>query len=629
MGEDHHTAARLGTNEIGLAVLATTAATLCVFVPVAFMGGIVGKFFREFGVTVAAAVAVSLFVSFTLDPMLSSVWYDPVAAGHTARGPIGRALVKFNDSFVGLGKWYRGVVGWALSHRGLTVAIAVAAFVAGLALFPFVGGTFMPDSDDEQLAVLVKAPVGSTLDYTRDRLREVSAVVRRRTEVAYTYETIGGGWTAQVNEANVYVKLVPKGDRDLSQQELQRVLRRDMEGLAGVTVAVLPAGGFGGEQRPLQIYVKGDQIDELRRISDEVLAAVRSTPGAIEAQSGLEEDRPEVQVRIDRQKASELGVGVGAVAQMLRPAMASEKVSTWEDPGGEQHDVIVRLPETARRSVEQLASLPLAAGGIDPATGASRVIRLGHVASIIPGASPQKIDRRDMQRVVMVEANYDGRSMTAVTGDMKKNIASIAIPTGYGVAFGGESEDFAETVGYIVESLILAIIFIYLVLASQFGSFLHPLAIMVAVPLSMVGVMIALLVSGSTFNLMSMIGVILLIGLVTKNAILLVEFANQRRAKGIDRRTALIDAGEIRLRPIVMTTLAMIFGMMPLALALGAGAEFRAPMARAVVGGLITSSILTLVVLPVVYTFFDDLGNAVKMRLTRGERARREAERVQ
>jgi HAE1 family hydrophobic/amphiphilic exporter-1 len=593
------------------------------------MGGIVGKFFREFGVTVAAAVAVSLFVSFTLDPMLSSVWYDPVAAGHTARGPLGRALVRFNDGFVGLGQRYRKVVGWALSHRGLTVGIAVAAFVAGLALFPFVGGTFMPDSDDEQLAVLVKAPVGSTLDYTRDRLREVSAVVRRRAEVAYTYETIGGGWTAQVNEANVYVKLVPKGDRELSQQELQRVLRRDLGGLAGVTVAVLPAGGFGGEQRPLQIYVKGDQIDELRRISNEVLAAVRSTPGAIEAQSGLEEDRPEVQVRIDRQKASELGVGVGAVAQMLRPAMASEKVSTWEDPGGEQHDVIVRLPATARRSVEQLASLPLAAGGIDPETGASRVIRLGHVASIIPGASPQKIDRRDMQRVVMVEANYDGRSMTAVTGDMKKNIASIAIPTGYGVAFGGESEDFAETVGYIIESLILAIIFIYLVLASQFGSFLHPLAIMVAVPLSMVGVMIALLVSGSTFNLMSMIGVILLIGLVTKNAILMVEFANQRRAKGVDRRTALIDAGEIRLRPIVMTTLAMIFGMLPLALALGAGAEFRAPMARAVVGGLITSSILTLVVLPVVYTFFDDLGNAVKMRLTRGERARREAEKAQ
>jgi HAE1 family hydrophobic/amphiphilic exporter-1 len=620
MGEGHRIAARRGTNEIGLAVLATTLATLCVFIPVAFMGGIVGKFFKEFGVTVAAAVTVSLFVSFTLDPMLSSVWYDPVAEGKVGRGPLGRVLERFNRGFVGLGKRYRRVIGWALRHRFRTLGIAAGAFAAALALFPFVGGEFFPKSDEAQLAVLVKAPVGSTLDYTRDRVREVSALVRRHPEVAYTYETIAGGWTAQVNEGNIYVKLVPKGKRKRDQQEVERALRKDVDGLPGITCAVLPAGGFGGEQRPLQIYVMGDDLGELRRLSGRVLTVVKNTPGAIEAQSGLEEDRPEVRVEVNRDLAGDLGLGVGRVASMLRPALAGEKASTWEDPGGEEHDVIVRLPLAARRSVSQLAALPLAAGKVEPATGAPRIVRLGQVARITLSASPQKIDRRNMKRVVWVEANYDGRSMTSVSRDIARGTAAIPLPAGYSIRLGGETQDFAETVGYILESLVLGVIFIYLVLASQFGSFLQPLAIMLSLPLSLVGVLIVLLATGGTFNLMSMIGLILLMGLVTKNAILLVDFANKRRALGADRGEALVDAGEIRLRPIVMTTLAMIFGMLPLALALGAGAEFRAPMARAVIGGLITSSLLTLVVVPVVYSLFDDLGNKVKVRLTRRER---------
>jgi hydrophobic/amphiphilic exporter-1 (mainly G- bacteria), HAE1 family len=627
MGEDHNTAARKGTSEIGLAVLATTLATLCVFIPVAFMGGIVGQFFREFGVTVACAVAVSLFVSFTLDPMLSSVWYDPVAEGHVAHGPIGRVLERFNHGFVGLGKRYRRVIGWALGHRGWTIAIAIASFVAALALFPLIGGTFMPDSDEEQLAILVKAPVGSTLDYTRDRVREVSFLLRRYPEVALTYETIAGGFSAQVNEAEIYVKLTPKGKRSISQQELARVLRRDIGNLPGFTFSVVEAGGFGGASKPIEIYVKGDQIDELRRISNQVLDIVRRTPGAIEAESGLEEERPEVEIDIHRDLSSELGIGVGAIAQTLRPALAGQKVSTWEDPGGEQHDVIVRLPKTDRESIAQLAALPLAAGGFDPETGAPRIIRLGHVASITPSTSPQKIDRRDMKRVVSILTNFDGKTLTEVTGGIKKGVEKLALPSGYTVTIGGESQHFSETVGYILESLVLAIVFIYLVLASQFGSFLQPLAIMLSLPLSMVGVLVTLLLTGTTFNLMSMIGLILLSGLVTKNAILLVDFANQGRQRGLDRRTALVDAGETRLRPIVMTTLAMIFGMMPIALALGAGAEFRAPMARAVIGGLITSSLLTLVVVPVVYTFFDDFGSKLSGRLTRAERdAKRKAE---
>jgi hydrophobic/amphiphilic exporter-1 (mainly G- bacteria), HAE1 family len=619
MGEDHKTAAKRGTSEIGLAVLATTLATLSVFVPVAFMGGIVGRFFREFGVTVAFAVGVSLFVSFTLDPMLSSVWYDPVAAGHAQRGPLGRLLERFNQGFIGVGRRYRRLVGWALDHRLATLGIALAAFVAALALFPLIGGGFMPNADSEQLTISVKAPVGSSLAYTRDRIKEVSSLVRAYPEVEYTYDTIAGGYAAQVNEGTLYVKLTPKSKRHRSQQEMQRVFRADLETLPGMTVSVLDAGGMGGADKPIQIYVKGDQIDELRRISNQVVDIVRRTPGVIEAESGLEEERPEVEIDLRRDLASEIGVGVGALAGTLRPAFAGETVSTWEDPSGEQHDVIVRLPSGARESVEQLERMPLAVGR-DPATGLPEIVRLGHVATITAGASPQKIDRRDLKRVVLVQANFDQRSLTAVSRDIDRQVKQLAMPNGYSVVMHGDTEMFAETVGYILESLLLAIVFIYLVLASQFGSFIQPLVIMLSLPLSMVGVLVTLLATGTTFNIMSMIGLILLTGLVTKNAILLVDFANQARNRGADRRTALIEAGQIRLRPIVMTTLAMIFGMLPLALALGAGAEFRAPMARAVIGGLVTSTLLTLIVVPVVYTIFDDAGGRVRHWFTRAER---------
>jgi HAE1 family hydrophobic/amphiphilic exporter-1 len=436
---------------------------------------------------------------------------------------------------------------------------------------------------------------------------------RRRTLTIFTF-----GFEKDKDGKNQFVSGW-KGTRTLRQGEMMKLLRRELETLPGMTIAVLDAGGFGGAERPIQIYVQGDQIEELRRISDGVLKVVRTTPGAIEAKSGLEEERPEVRLDLRRDVANEMGIGIGTLARTLRPALAGAKASTWQDPSGENHDVTVRLPKSARRSVDQLAALPLASAGRDPRTGAPMIVTLGQVADISESSSPQKIERRDMKRVVTVEANFEGRALTEVSKDIQTGVdAQVQIPSGYRVRMGGETEQFSETVGYILESLMLAVIFIYLVLASQFGSFLQPLAIMFSMPLSLVGVMIALLATRTTFNLMSMIGVILLMGLVTKNAILLIDFTNKGRDGGKTRSEALVDAGEIRLRPIVMTTLAMIFGMMPLALALGAGAEFRAPMARAVIGGLVTGSLLTLIVVPVVYTLLDDLGRKVSGLLTGG-----------
>ncbi|HEX9705204.1 MAG TPA: efflux RND transporter permease subunit [Gemmatimonadales bacterium] len=617
-GEDHHTAARRGTSEIGFAVLATTFSVVAVFVPVAFMKGIVGRFFFPFGIVIAAAVLVSLFVSFTLDPMLSSVWYDPQAEGHAKRGPIGRVLQKFNDSFHGLGRRYRAVIAWALDHRLATMALAAGAFIAAMSLFGFglVGGQFMPTSDEEQTSVLFETPVGSSVDYTSAKALELSSYLNGQPEVALTYATVGGAQQNNaVNKGQIFVKLTPKAARERSQQEVEAALREVLPRFQGVLARVIPAGGVGGPIAPIQLNLQGPELARLQEISDGAIASLRDVPGLVELRSSLEGRKPELVVAVNRDLAADVGLSVEAVGAALRPALAGQQAGRWEDPTGLAHDVVVRLAPEQRRSAADVARVPVATSRINERTGAAVMVPLGQVAEIRQSAAPNEIKRMNLERVATIEGNYQDRPLTDVVTDVQTRLASIDLPAGYRFDFGGEQQDFAETVGYMLEALALAVIFIYLILASQFGSFLQPLAIMLSLPLSLVGVMLALMLTRGTFNIMSMIGVIMLMGLVTKNAILLVDFANKARERGSDRRQALIDAGELRLRPIVMTTLAMIFGMLPTALALGSGAEFRAPMAHAVIGGLITSTLLTLVVVPVVYSYLDDFGSWAGARI--------------
>ena len=618
-GEDHYTAARHGTSEIGFAVLATTSSVIAVFIPVAFMKGIVGRFFYPFGITVAFAVLVSLFVSFTLDPMLSSLWYDPQAEGGARRGPIGRALERFNASFRALGKWYRGLIAWALDHRVLTAAIATVAFVGAMSLFGLglVGGQFMPQSDEEQTALEVETPVGSSLSYTESKAVEVSRWLATQPEVALTYTTIGGAQhNNAVNRGQIFVKLTPKDDRERTQQQFESFLRQAGPQFKGVTLRVAQLGmGPGGS--PILINLQGPELSRLQAMSDRALEAIRDVPGLVGLKSSLEGRKPELVLDVNRDLAADVGLGIGAIGAGLRPVLSGQQAGNWEDETGLSHDVVVRLAPESRQSAGDIGRIPLASSRMDARTGGPVMVPLAQVASIRPSAAPNQIKRLNLERVATIEGNYQGRPLTEVVGEVQTRLAGIELPSGYRFNFGGEQQDFVETVGYILESLVLAILFIYLILASQFGSFLQPLAIMISLPLSLVGVMLALMVTRGTFNIMSMIGVIMLMGLVTKNAILLVDFANKARERGSDRRQALIDAGELRLRPIVMTTLAMIFGMLPTALALGAGSEFRAPMAHAVIGGLITSTLLTLVVIPVVYTYLDDFGARVSALIKR------------
>ncbi|HEX7048742.1 MAG TPA: efflux RND transporter permease subunit [Longimicrobiales bacterium] len=627
MGQDHFTAARVGTREIFLAVMATTFSIVAVFVPVAFMGGIVGRFFFQFGLTVAWAVLVSLFVSFTLTPMLSAHWgVDPHKG--TSGNILTRGIGAFNTWFDRQADRYRGVIGWALAHRKTTLGLAAASFVAAFMLFPLIGGGFMPDSDNSEFSVTFETPEGSSLDYTRSKAEAIEAALRALDGVDYTYTTIGAGATGTVTAGNTYVRLVPPAERTLSQDELMVVARQRLSNLFGVEIGVLDASGMGGPQRPLQVNLRGPEVSELQRLSEEIAAMMGKIPGIVDIETSLGAPRPEYRIEVNRDLANELGLDIGQIAASVRPLLAGEEATTWEDPTGEERDVVVQLAEAERTSVEDLATLPIATPMRD-ATGAAVTVPLGQIARIERGAAPAQIDRQDLQRVATVGASTAPElSISEASAAIAAGLAEMDLPPGYSVRLGGETEELAETMGYVLESILLAIILIFLILASQFESVTQPFAIMVSLPLSLVGVLLALLLTNDTLNMMSMIGVIMLMGLVTKNAILLVDNANERRRElGADRRTALIEAGRVRLRPILMTTFAMIFGMLPVALGMGEGGGFRAPMARAVIGGLITSTLLTLVVVPVAYTYFDDIGGWIRRRVrapVREPRAREE-----
>lgn len=623
LGDGAFTAAAVGTQEIFLAVMATTLTLVAVFVPVAFMGGIIGKFFFQFGLTIAWAVLVSLFVSFTLTPMLSA-WWTPEGGevhGHGG-GPApgqkltlyGRFRHNFDSVFDRLAQLYHRVVVWALGHRKTTMAAALFSFVAAMALFPMVGGAFMPDQDNGEFTVTFKTPSGSSLAYSESKGRELSNILQQQPGVDFTYMTLGA--TGSVTKGEVFVKLLPRNERTLKQQQIMPLARQALTGVYNVEPSVLTGGGMGGAVKPIQIAIRGPRFEELERISAQVMAVSKQAAGAIEVETSIGEPKPEVQLHVDIDRANDLGLNVQALANTVRPLLAGQVATTWEDANGDERDVVVRLPSSDRTSAAGIAGLPVATNR----GGANASIPLGQVVRLERGFGPAQIDHEALQRVITVSANIGpGVALSEVSTVIQAGLDSLQLPVGYSASMGGDTEQLAETGGYVVQAMLLAIVLIYLILASQFGSFTQPFAIMLALPLSIVGVMLALLATGDTLNIMSMIGIILLLGLVTKNAILLVDNANHHRRDGMERDASLAEAGMVRLRPILMTTLAMIFGMLPIALGTGEGGEFRAPMARAVIGGLITSTMLTLIVVPVVYTYFEDAsGWFVRHVLRRG-----------
>ncbi|MBI3402276.1 MAG: efflux RND transporter permease subunit [Acidobacteria bacterium] len=615
-GEDHFEAARNGTSEIGLAVLATTFSIVAVFVPVAFMKGIIGRFFFAFGITVTFAVLVSLFVSFTLDPMLSSRWVDPDIARIGRRNPIARLLDRFNAWFDRTADRYRAVIGWALDYRWAVVGLAVAAFVGGIALMGRLESEFVPQPDEgEFVAVFTTAPDASIAE-TRGRLDTVLSTLRGVPGVDRTYASIGAGDAGTVRDARVYVKLVPREARSRTQKEIERDVRAQLAGIPGIIPSLLPASSMFS-RKPLQVEVHGEDIALLKDLSQKLKNELYRVRGIVDLEATLEHDTPEYRLIVDRERAGDLGVNSALVAGTVATLVGGRAVTTFEDEDGESRHVRVRLPAGGREDASQLPSLRLAVQKPFAAQPGPVLVPLASVARYELSTTPSEINRRDLSREVVVSANLDRVPLGTAVAQVARVGSALTMPPGYRVVVGGEAEDMKESFGYMGEALVLSILFVYLILAAQFESFVDPLAIMLSLPLSVVGMAGLLWLTGDTINVMSLIGLIMLMGLVTKNAILLVDYAKVLRGRGLSRRDAVIEAGRTRLRPIVMTSAAMIFGMLPLAFAIGSGAEFRAPMARAVIGGLITSTVLTLVVVPVVYTLLEDLA----ARLTRRRHA--------
>ncbi|MFO1158308.1 MAG: efflux RND transporter permease subunit [Reyranellaceae bacterium] len=609
-GKSHRQAAIDGTEEIGLAVLATTFCIVAVFLPVAFMGGLIGRFFFQFGVMVSAAVLISLFVSFTLDPMLSSVWYDPQAHG------TGRFARIVNGAQEHANRVYRAVLGWSLRWPKITLLIALASFVGSFGLAKYIGFEFVPQADLGEQIVSIETPVGSSLEYTEAKLRQVDAAVHEFPEVDYTYGTVNTGYANGKNQASLYLRLKPVKERKRSPEQLAQPIRDRLASIPGIVISInIPGGPGGGVQKQLQLSLQGTDTAALDRLSQDVMRRAREIPGLVDLDRNLKAAKPLLSVRLRRDAASDLGLGSALVAQSLRPLFAGDETSLWRAPDGENYTVMVRLPTDDRTGVADLQRIWFTAG--TEANGLPRMIHIAQIADIVSDIGASQINRRDLNREVWITANVSGRSTGQVSADLQKLLAETPLPPGYRFVFGGSTKDIAESTSNATQALLLAVILIYLILASQFGSFLQPVAIMMSLPMSLIGVFLGLLIAGTTLNVFSAIGFIMLMGLVTKNAILLVDFFNQARARGASVNDALMEAGSIRLRPILMTTLAMVFGMMPLALALGEGASQRAPMAHAVIGGLISSTLLTLVVVPVALVYIDRVSQWAKARFSR------------
>jgi HAE1 family hydrophobic/amphiphilic exporter-1 len=610
MGKDHTRAAREGTEEIGMAVMATTFAIVAVFVPVAFMSGIIGRFFFQFGVTVAVAVLVSLFVSFTLDPMLSAVWPDPEGERFKRLPWLARLMQRIEHGIDFLHRVYGSVLAWALNWRKTTMATALALFIGSFFLVPMIGTEFMPEVDQGYTTLRFKMPVGSSLAYTDGKVRQLEAVLKEFKEIELASSTIGQN---NSNEAQIDLKLTErKLTQRMPQKELEGKLRERLKSIPGVELSV-------GWNRPIFISILGPEADKLQSLVDQIIAKIGKIKGITDLENSLTASNPGITVKVNNEVASDLGVSLQGIGATLRPVIAGDTISHWLAADGQNYEVSVQLPKSGREKITDLANLTVASNRLT-ADGRPVMVPLRQVVEFIPSSSPQVIKRQDLQRRVSIFANVEGRPKGDVGQEVQALIKTIELPPGYKFDVGGQTKQMQETFMAAVVALGIAVIFIYLILASQFGSFLQPIAIMVSLPFSLIGVFVALLVTGTTLNIFSIIGFIMLMGLVTKNAILLVDFTNQAQRAGVAQHAAILQAGQVRLRPILMTTLAMLFGMLPMALGLGDGGEQQAPMGRAVIGGIITSTILTLVVVPVVYTYLDSMGKWA-VRRWKGEKA--------
>jgi HAE1 family hydrophobic/amphiphilic exporter-1 len=598
-------AAHTGTSEIGLAVLAITASVVAVFLPVAFMKGIVGRFFFQFGMTVTAAVLISLLVSFTLIPMLAARLLR-ATHGHGVLQVVGRFLDAVDAKY---GLLLRGALRW----RSVTLVVALLVFASTLVVAKYLRAEFIPVEDQSEFNIRVKAPLGASIATTDALLERIRARIAPQPWVRYTFTTIGSDELQRVNEGAMYVKMTEKAERSLGQLDAMRWAREELADIkdARLSVEIVPrVSGGGRKNSDVQLELRGPDLGRLQRAAGAVLDHLRATPGYVDPDTTYDTNKPEVSVTLKRDRAADLGVDPLMVATTVRALVGGVDVTKFRAQG-DRYDVAVRLLEPFRSRPADLEVLAVR-------SGRGELVQLQNVAKVEVRGGPVQIDRYNRTRQITVTANLqrDKKVLGEAVTELTQLMRSLDLPAGDTFGFAGQADTMRESFESLLFALFLAVVIIYMVLASQFESFIHPLTIMLSLPLSLVGALGALVATGQTVNIYTFIGIIMLMGLVTKNAILLVDYANTLQERdGLARDEALLAAGPTRLRPILMTTLAMVFSMLPIALGTGAGSESRAPMAIAVIGGLTTSTILTLVVVPVVYTVLDDLRRPGSWRL--------------
>jgi HAE1 family hydrophobic/amphiphilic exporter-1 len=618
MGKDNMTAARDGTREIGMAVFATTMSIVAVFIPIAFMDGITGQWFKPFGLTVACSVLVSLFISFTIDPMLSAYWHDPDHDKNKKRTGVGAVLKRFNIWFDGLSVSYSKLIRWALKHPWSMWSLAIVAFAGALVLqFTKGGFGFMPDTDNGAFIVQIRAPSEASIEYTRLKAAQVEAITRLVPEQLYTQTTVGV--QSNITRAQVFVRLKPEKDRDRSAKEIAEDVRAQIKTLIGAeftVVADLSGGGGGGDGKKLQIQFRGPDSKVLDAIVMDYVEKLKLVPGAVDVGLSAQDPKPELQVEVDRGLAASLGLSMNDVASALRLAFAGAEIGDWVDPTGETRNVFVRIRPEERATVQNLEQLPL----MSNKTGA--MVPLEQVATVTLGKGPALIEHLDRETMMAVSANVQGRSLGEVNADAMKLVKAIDFPPGYDMVVGGEARDMQEVFGRMGQALLFAAVLMYLILVVQFHSFAAPVAIMLSLPLSLIGVVLALLIADSTLNLMSLIGIVMLMGIVAKNAILLIDCArNKEQLEGLNLEDSLVAAGRERLRPILMTTFALVAGMLPVAIGIGEGSGFYRPLGISVIGGTITATVLTLLVVPTFYESIEKGKRRIKARFKRGTTA--------
>lgn len=606
MGKNTFQASLDGTSEVALAVTASTLTTVAVFLPVIWITGLAQQYFRELALSVTYSLLTALAVSLTVVPIMASVLLRDQKGPERPPSRLYRWIGRVLD---GVDQGYGHLLGVALRFRWTVVGIGLASLAAGLLIVGEMGSEFIPTSDTAEFRVDVKMPPGTRFEETEKAVLGAAAVASKLPEIRTVYAAVGSGGNAFVStqgashEGYVVGMLVGRRSRDRSLQEIMEQVRQEVI-IPGARVSLTVSGMLDPGGVPIEISIEGQDLGVLQDLAQQVAAEVRQVPGTREVQTSVDEGLPEVQVRVDRARAASYNLSPSQIAASVQAAVKGQVVSQYR-VGGKEYDIRLQATEEVRRDLAALSQLPIA-------SASGQMVPLGDIATLLKEIGPNTVERQEQSRVVRVTGQLFERDLGSVMDDIKLRLESMPKPPGYTLSYGGQNREMEDAFGGLIQALLFSIVLVYLVMAAQFESFLHPFVIMFSVPLSFVGAVMALVLTGRALDISGMIGMILLVGIVVNNAIVLIDYVNQLRREGHERNEAIRLAGPIRLRPVLMTTLTTLLGLLPLAFGLADGSELQAPMATVVIGGLSVSTLLTLVVVPVTYTLVDDLLGVAK-----------------